>query len=75
MKARHAFDRKFILAAFAIVVGAAMVFLEYLDGAVWAGMTGGIITGFFAVTGWATNREEVRRELEVQAKEKGHGTG
>ena len=50
-------QRKFILPAGTILIGAAMVWFDLLGGEAWAAMASALVTGFYAVTGWATNKE------------------
>lgn len=50
-------DRRFLMPLFPILIGAAMVFLDRLDGAVWAGMAGTLATGFMGLSGYQTRVE------------------
>lgn len=45
-------EKKFMLPATAIVVGAAMVWTGKLQGAEWAMMTTTLTTAFYAIKGW-----------------------
>lgn len=49
-------ERKFILPAGTIIIGAIMVPFDLLGGEAWATMSSALVTGFYAVTGWAANR-------------------
>lgn len=51
---------KFILPTLAIVLGAAMVWTDRMDGQAWAMMSTTLITGFYAITGWG-ERQAVDR--------------
>ncbi len=66
---RRFLARKFILPMVAIILGAVMVLLDDLDGSAWAAMATTLITGFYAVTGWATNHHEVKREQVLSSAE------
>ena len=53
---RPAIELKFILPSAAIVIGAAFVWLDKLDGTIWSGMTTTLVTGFYALQGWQDRR-------------------
>lgn len=50
-------ERKFILPAGTISIGAAMVWFDLMDGNAWAAMSSALVTGFYAVTGWAVRND------------------
>lgn len=53
---RPPIELKFILPSAAIVIGAAFVWFDKLDGTIWTGMTTTLVTGFYALQGWQDRR-------------------
>ena len=45
-------ELKFILPSATIVMGAAFVLLDKLEGVIWSGMATTLVTGFYALQGW-----------------------
>jgi hypothetical protein len=52
MSSKSLIEKKFILPATAILVGAAMVWTGNLEGSQWAMMSTTLVTGFYAIEGW-----------------------
>jgi hypothetical protein len=50
-------DRRFLLPLITILIGAVMVFMDVLDGGLWAGMAGTLVTGFMGLSGYQTRIE------------------
>ena len=62
-------ERKFILPMVALITGGVMVWTGKLEGSIWAGMATTLVSGFYAVTGWATNRDTQKKEAELSRLE------
>lgn len=49
------FDRRFMLPLITILIGAAMVFLKFMDATSWAALSGTLVSGYMGLAGWQAN--------------------
>jgi hypothetical protein len=57
-------QRSFVLPMVTIIIGAIMVFFDFMTGTAWAGMSGTLVTGYFGLLGWR-NQMESNRQIVV----------